>query len=503
MDAIYARQSADKQDSISIETQIEICKREGGDERPYLIYRDKGYSGKDLQRPDFQRMLEAVRQRRISRIITYRLDRLSRSLLDFASLIELFRRYEVDFVSTQEKFDTSTPMGTAMLNIAMVFAQLERETIQSRVRDNYYSRAKGGGWLGGRAPFGFALAKQQQGQRRCPVLVEQQPAASLLRRLFASYGQELLSLSAIAARLNRQGIASPQGAAWDSSKISRILRNPVYVKATPAVYQYYRSRGCELTNPPADFVMDQGCFLYGHRDNGARKFTDLSGHYLSLGLHQGLIDDQLFLLCQRRLDGNLRFGAGNGGSGSWLSGLLRCGHCGATMRVNASRGGRYHYFICHNRSRGLCRGRYLCSAVHELENAVEQLLLEQSRRLADIDVPAPLLEPAPLKEAQAKEAVAAEQIQRLPGLALSGGELTAQYLEQRLAELEHCRRQAQLEQQELRRRASLQPLPPQPRELPQIWPRLSLPQRRQIAGLLISRLSLDDQGLSVSWRYRL
>ena len=91
MDAIYALQSIDKKDSISIETQIELCKREGGEDKPYLIYSDKGYSGKDLQRPDFQKMLSAVRERQISRIIIYRLDRLSRSLLDFASLIELFR----------------------------------------------------------------------------------------------------------------------------------------------------------------------------------------------------------------------------------------------------------------------------------------------------------------------------------------------------------------------------------------------------------------------------
>ena len=77
-------------------------------------------------------------------MVIYRLDRMSRSLLDFAKLMELFQKYDVKFLSTQEKFDTTTPMGNAMLSITMVFAQLERETLQCRIRDNYYARGKKG-----------------------------------------------------------------------------------------------------------------------------------------------------------------------------------------------------------------------------------------------------------------------------------------------------------------------------------------------------------------------
>ena len=310
MDAIYARQSIDKKDSISIETQIELCKREGGEDKSYLIYSDKGYSGKDLQRPDFQKMLSAVRERQISRIIIYRLDRLSRSLLDFASLIELFRSYGVAFVSTQEKFDTETPMGMAMLNIAMVFAQLERETIQARVRDNYYSRAKTGSWLGGRAPFGFSKATifMPDGQHSYKTLQEDKSQSAILQKLFHMYGREMLSLSAIANQLNQEQIPSPEGSVWDSSKISRILRNPVYVKASPAIYQYYQRKGCQITNDITDFVMDNACFLYGKREENARKFSDVKDHYLSLAIHQGLIDAELFLKCQQLLDDNIRFG---------------------------------------------------------------------------------------------------------------------------------------------------------------------------------------------------
>lgn len=94
-------------------------------------------------------MLEDIRQGKISRVIVYKLDRISRSILDFANMMDIFQKYNVEFVSSTERFDTSTPIGRAMLNICIVFAQLERETIQKRVTDAYYSRCKRGfTWAG-------------------------------------------------------------------------------------------------------------------------------------------------------------------------------------------------------------------------------------------------------------------------------------------------------------------------------------------------------------------
>ena len=126
MDAIYGRQSIDKKDSISIESQIEFCKYETRG-REYRVYTDKGYSGKNTDRPQFQELLQDIKNGEIHRVIVYKLDRISRSILDFASMMQMFEQYGVEFVSSTEKFDTSTPMGRAMLNICVVFAQLERE----------------------------------------------------------------------------------------------------------------------------------------------------------------------------------------------------------------------------------------------------------------------------------------------------------------------------------------------------------------------------------------
>ena len=122
IDAIYARQSVDRKDSISIESQIEFCKYElrGGN---FKDYKDKGFSGKNTDRPRFQELMADIKRGLIRRVVVYKLDRISRSILDFATMMELFQQYNVEFVSSTEKFDTSTPMGRAMLNICIVFAQ--------------------------------------------------------------------------------------------------------------------------------------------------------------------------------------------------------------------------------------------------------------------------------------------------------------------------------------------------------------------------------------------
>ena len=132
--ALYARQSIEKKDSISIESQLEYCRYEAHGEH-CMEYTDKGFSGKDTNRPSFEKMMKDIRTGIIKRVIVYKLDRISRSILDFANMMELFQNFHVEFVSSTEKFDTSTPIGRAMLNICIVFAQLERETIQKRVTD--------------------------------------------------------------------------------------------------------------------------------------------------------------------------------------------------------------------------------------------------------------------------------------------------------------------------------------------------------------------------------
>ena len=183
IDAVYARQSVDKKDSISIESQMDFCKYElkGGSCKEYT---DKGYSGKNTDRPRFQELVRDIERGLIQRVVVYKLDRISRSIIDFANMMELFQRYNVEFISSTEKFDTSTPMGRAMLNICIVFAQLERETIQKRVTDAYYSRCTKGFHMSGKAPYGYSLEPTMLDGIRTKMMIADPEAAERVKLMF-------------------------------------------------------------------------------------------------------------------------------------------------------------------------------------------------------------------------------------------------------------------------------------------------------------------------------
>jgi site-specific DNA recombinase len=150
--AIYTRKSKYTGKGESIDNQIKVCKEHLARNaiNNFLIYEDEGFSGKNIERPKFQAMLRDAKDKKFDILICYRLDRVSRNIADFAALIQELEKYNISFISVSEQFDTSTPMGRAMMYIASVFAQLERETIAERIKDNMLELAKTGRWLGGR-----------------------------------------------------------------------------------------------------------------------------------------------------------------------------------------------------------------------------------------------------------------------------------------------------------------------------------------------------------------
>ena len=140
-----------------------MCRSRCRDDEKTAVYIDRGFSGKNLKRPGYLRMIHDLNAGKIRRVIVYRLDRLSRSVSDFSAMWQIFEQHGVEFSSISEQFDTSTPIGKAMVYIIMTFAQLERETIAERITDNYYARVRSGAWPGGRAPFGFRCAESAPG----------------------------------------------------------------------------------------------------------------------------------------------------------------------------------------------------------------------------------------------------------------------------------------------------------------------------------------------------
>ena len=359
MIAIYARQSIYRADSISIETQIEDCKKELRLGERFNVYSDEGYSGKNTDRPQFQKLLEDIRKGEISKVICYKLDRVSRSVLDFSSLMEIFGQYKVDFVSRNEKFDTTTPMGRAMLHICIVFAQLERETIQQRVIDAYVDRSRKGFYMGGRVPFGFRKEDFVIGGKKTSHYVPIPEEIEILKLMYSLYSHPQVSVGDVVKRLVELGIKNPRDkkGCWDKTRVGDLMKNPIYVKADMDVYEFLKNQGAIIHNSPEDFIGVNGCYLYTEK-GAKRKTISLEGHHIVLAPHEGVIDSHTWLKVRSKCLGNKQVAKPIKARNTWLAGKIKCAKCGYALTVRKSNTKIGRYFVCSRRVQTLdgCEG---------------------------------------------------------------------------------------------------------------------------------------------------
>ena len=192
-------------------------------------YDDGGVSGGTLERPALQRLLRDVEAGLVDVIVVYKIDRLSRSLMDFAKLVETFEKHQVTFVSVTQQFNTTTSMGRLTLNVLLSFAQFEREVIGERIRDKFAASRRKGMWMGGNVPLGYRV------EARKLVVVESE--AELVRRIFARLAA-LGSALKVARELNAAGETTKRrphngvlrgGRAWTKGDIYNVLANRVYL----------------------------------------------------------------------------------------------------------------------------------------------------------------------------------------------------------------------------------------------------------------------------------
>lgn len=492
MTAIYARQSIDKKDSISIETQIEHCRRfvEG----ECHIYSDKGYSGKNIDRPQFTQLLEDIRSGAIEKLVVYKLDRISRSLNDFSNLMELFRQHNVEFASTVETFDTATPIGRAMLGIIMVFAELERENILMRVKDNYYARGEKGLYLGGPPIYGFDKCETRLAGIKTSVLIPNQHIHTV-EWLYSAYLTQNKSLGELAGELNSQNIQSSNGTLWDSCKISRLLRSPTYVMADMEVYRYFKTRGCKISNPAEDFTGERGCFLYGKREANERKYADVTDHVLSLGLHEGIISSQQWLDVQCKLDGNSQINKGKSGTHSWLTGLVKCGKCGYALRAMQG-----EYFYCTGRANHkVCEGLSGKPLISDIENAVEAEIIKKLNEVKRL-IPQQKQRSDPrINKLQMRLEEVSQQADNLIDRISECSERIGEALEKKLDKL--------LEEQdelntEILHLSELKPdLSVDVISVLECFPTLPLSIKRTVAGELISKILITEVTIEIQWKF--
>lgn len=199
----------------------------------YEIFEDAGYSAKNTDRPAFQQMMSRLRSGEFTHLVVWKIDRISRNLLDFAEMYAEIKRLGITFVSKNEQFDTSNAMGEAMLKIILVFAELERNMTSERVTAVMLSRASNGQWNGGRIPFGYDYDKETG------IFSINESEAAVVNMIYDTYEAEH-SLLAVARILNEKGIRPRSGNVWNPTTVSIILKNPFYV----GTYRYnYHDEG--------------------------------------------------------------------------------------------------------------------------------------------------------------------------------------------------------------------------------------------------------------------
>lgn len=288
----------------------------------YEVFEDAGFSGKNTARPAYQEMMNRTRKGEFSHILVWKIDRISRNLLDFAEMYTELKQLRVAFVSKNERFDTSTPMGEAMLKIILVFAELERNMTSMRVSAVMKDRAKQGEWNGANIPFGY----DWDAEKKYPV---PNPAeAPIVRKMFEAY-VEKKSIRKVTQVLVTLGAKTKRGGKWDYATILQMLKNPFY----------------------------KGTLRYNYKEAARGKVKPESEWILKENNHEAMVSPELWQRCNDILASNRNFKGDTGKrnkqqEGHIFAGLLKCSLCGHPLRSHImlrKNGNNPSYYECHRR----------------------------------------------------------------------------------------------------------------------------------------------------------
>lgn len=214
------------------------------------IFEDAGKSGKNTKRPAFERMMDKVKAGQVSHVLVYKIDRISRNLIDFSIMYNEFKYHRVAFISLNEQFDTSSAMGEAMLKIVLVFAEMERKLTSERVTDVMIGRAQSGLWNGARVPYGW----DWDDEKKCPV--HSKVEAKYVKQMYEDYLNGGSSVS-IAKNYNANKIPTKRGGEWTSKTIADVIRNPM----NKGDYRYnYRESARGRKKPQEEVIYIKGVF---------------------------------------------------------------------------------------------------------------------------------------------------------------------------------------------------------------------------------------------------
>jgi site-specific DNA recombinase len=309
-------------------------------------YDDGGFTGGNMERPALKRLLADIQAGKVDCVVVYKVDRLSRSLLDFARLIETFEKHKIAFVSVTQQFNTATSMGRLVLNVLLSFAQFEREIIGERIRDKIAATKKKGKWFGGFPVLGYDVDRSGKSSR----LVINAKEAARVREIFRLY-LHLGALLPVVSELARRG--------WQNKECTT-------------------SKGDVRGGKPFD-----NCSLYGLLKNPI--YVGMIRHKTNVypGEHEAIVDPGVFKQVQSLMQKNARAGGPliRNRYGALLRGILFCKGCSRTMVHTFSTKGskRYRYYTC---TAAIKEGRKVCPSPSLPSEEIEKIVVDQIRCIA-------------------------------------------------------------------------------------------------------------------------
>jgi len=486
--AIYTRKSTEEgldQQYNSLDSQRDAGEsyiRSQANEGWELVpdrYDDGGFSGGNIERPALKRMMEDIQAGKIDCVVVYKVDRLSRSLLDFARVMETFDKFSVSFVSVTQHFNTTHSMGRLTLNILLSFAQFEREIIGERIRDKLAAQCRRGQWTGGYPVLGYDVDRSE----RTPKLVVNPEEATKVRRIFSLY-LELKNLMPVVEELDKRGWKNklwhskkglPKGGrSFDKCSVHALLTNPIY------------------------------CGKIKHK-------TDLYQ-----GQHQAIIDDEIYERVQAQLREN-SFNRGNrlpSKYGGLLKGLIRCPNCNVAMVHNMTKRNAivYRYYTC---VRAIKRGRQACKHPSLPAGEIEAAVVDQVREISrDTKLRDEIIRQAIIATQQGRAELESHHVQLTRQLTRDHGEIRELALDQkpntsiahRIADIQDRIAKAELELSKVNRQ--LHDLDKQQMtteeiqeafiDFDRIWDALTSREQSQLLALLVSKVEFDQSDCTIA-----
>lgn len=384
----YGRKSVFSDKSDSIDNQFRMSRdyveaRFYNQIESWVQYSDEDFTGANTNRPDLNRMLDDIKDGLYDALVVYQLDRLSRDVRDFANIYAMLEEHHVMFISIKESIDTTTPIGRAMMYVTVVFAQMERETIAARVRDNMQGLAKKGYWTGGNPPVGY-VRKRIIVDGKKHVTIEPDPdGVKYVHWIFDTFLEYNCSLQSMETRFKNQGIKTLNGKFFSTNQLHKILTMPLCVEATPEVYDYYAEKGCimDSDSPREKWDGSVGVIIYGRTTeiNKKHQLQPPEKWIVCLGLHKPFMPAEKWLAVQARFTHN-KFTKDTKLPIPLLKGTLRC-KCGTLMRVARKKrvdGSRLSSYYCAKRMR---KGLDACDMGHTKCEILDEKVLSVFREI--------------------------------------------------------------------------------------------------------------------------